>query len=86
MTMILNALIALLVLGGLTIKLAHNSPDPHRWFSCGARGAAQAAIGVGLLGFAYAPLVGQVYEGAQTALLVGLAVLLLVRWRRRSES
>lgn len=86
MSTTVNALIALVVLAGLVLRLAQNHPDPRHWFSSNARGLAQSLVGVGLLGYVLTPFTGRDHEGAQTALLVGLAVLLLVRWRRRSET
>ena len=81
-----NALIALVVLAGLVLRLAQAHPDPRHWLSSNTRGLAQSLVGVGLLGFVLTPFTGRDHEGAQTALLIGLAVLLLVRWRRRSET
>lgn len=86
MTASINAIIALVVLAGLVLRIAQAHPDPQHWFSSNARGLAQSLVGVGLLGFVLTPFTGRDHEGAQTALLVGLAVLLLVRWRRRSET
>lgn len=82
----INALIAVIVLGGLVLKMASAAPDPRHWIGGNVRGLAQSLLGVGLLGYVLTPFTGRDHEGAQTALLVGLAVLLLVRWRRRSES
>lgn len=81
-----NALIAGIVLAGLVFQLAHAAPQHAAWWSTTVRNASKALIGVGLLAFVLAPFTGQLHDGAQTALLVGLAVLLLARWRRRPES
>lgn len=82
----LNAAIAAVVLAGLILKLAHSNPDRQHRLASAARAAAHAAVGYGLLGVVAMPVTGRDYAGAQTALLVGIAALLLVRWRRSPEN
>lgn len=80
----INAILAAVMLGILLAQLANQRPD--RGGAWNARSAARALVGVYLLGVAIQPFAGAPPEGAQTALLVGLTILLLVRWRRRSET
>lgn len=80
-----NAVLAAVLLGGLILQCFHHS-EAIPGLSSTIRAGARSLVGCGLLGFVLAPFVGQLHPGAQTALLVGLAVLLLVRWRRRSEN
>lgn len=81
----LNALLAAAVLTALVLQCLHLDPDPAARLSSAVRAAGRALIGCGLVGFVLAPVAGELNDGAQTALLVGLS-LQLVRWRRRSES
>lgn len=80
----LNACLAAVLLGGLILQCFHHESMPG--ISTTIRAGARALVGCGLLGFVLAPFVGQLHPGAQTALLVGLAILLLVRWRRQNGS
>lgn len=80
-----NAAIAAILLGGLVVQCFHHS-EALPGFGTTLRAGARALVGCGLFGYVLAPLSGQNHPGAQTALLVGLAVLLLVRWRRRNEN
>lgn len=86
MTDTINAVIAGIVLAGLVMQLAHAAPQHAEWWSTTIRHASKALIGAGLLAFVLAPFTGQLHDGAQTALLIGLAVLLLARWRRKTEN
>lgn len=80
----INAILAAIMLGVLLVQLANQRPDHGGAWN--ARSAARALVGVYLLGVAMTPFVGHPPEGVQTALLVALSILLLVRWRRRSEN
>lgn len=82
----LNAAIAAVVLAGLILKLAHGTPDQAHRFASVARAAAHAAVGYGLLAVVVAPLTGQDDDRARTAMLVGIAALILVRWPRKPEN
>lgn len=82
----INAVLAGGMLAVLALQLANQHQDRSRWFGWHARSLGRALVGVYLLAVVFTPITGQTHDGAQTALLFGLVILLLVRWRRSPES
>lgn len=80
---LINAAIALVMLATLAIQLAGQHPDRERPGGFNLRALGRTLVGVYLASVALFPLTRHQPEGAQTALLVGLTLLLLVRWRRK---
>lgn len=79
----INAAIALVMLAALAIQMADQRPDTQRPAGCNLRAIGRTLVGVYLISVTLFPLTRYQHEGAQTALLVGLTLLLLVRWRRK---
>lgn len=77
----LNMILALLVLGAVVCRLAQLSP--RRGLPHSAWVASHALIGAGSLGYVYATLAGREASLSTLALYCGLAMMLLVQWRRR---
>lgn len=77
----LNILLALLVLGAVVCRLAHLSPGKSLAYNAWV--SAHALIGAGALGYVYASLAGREAVLSTSALYCGLAMMLLVQWRRR---
>jgi hypothetical protein len=83
-TIYLNAVLAAVLLAALILQLSNQHPAD-RGGSFNLRAIARAMVGVYLLSVAAKPFAGAAPEAVQTALLFGIAVLLLVRWRRRAD-
>ena len=68
------------------VALCHVVSHGHGWLASNAWALAHTLIGMGLFGYVLSAMTEAVIpELARSAFLVGLAILLAVRWRRRKE-
>lgn len=84
----MNVLLGLVALAAVACRLAlyHAAVRGAGWLASQAWAVAHTLIGMGLFAYILAGVTNdEMPEVARSALLVGLAMLLSVRWRRRKE-